>query len=314
MATLAFFGPHGTYTEVALRSQSDLADQELVAAASIPEVFALVEGHQADAGMVPLENSIEGSVTVTLDTLAFERDLMIQREVDIPISLDVATKPGVGLRDISTVLAFPHASEQCREWIAKKLPKATVTAANSNADAARSLAKSRRKDLAAITSPYAIEIYGLKTIARGVQHSADAVTRFILVGHGIPAPSGHDKTSIVCFQREDRPGSLLAILSEFASRTINLTKLESRPTKQNLGDYCFFIDFDGHVADEIVSDCLRNLVAKQAEVKFLGSYPVAGPEEEQHLRRRAVGRAWSSANRWIDGIRAQVGSSDLPSQ
>ena len=97
-------------------------------------------------------------------------------------------------------------------------------------------------------------------------------------------------------------------------RTINLTKLESRPTKQNLGDYCFFIDFEGHVADEIVSDCLRNLVAKQAEVKFLGSYPVAGPEEEQHLRRRAVGRAWSRANKWITGIRDQAGTSEVPTR
>ena len=104
----------------------------------------------------------------------------------------------------------------------------------------------------------------------------------MIVGHGIPSPTGHDKTSVVCFQRQDRPGSLLAILQEFAARAINLTKLESRPTKQNLGDYCFFIDFEGHLDDEIVADCLRNLMAKQTQVKFLGSYPVAG--DDGHVR------------------------------
>src|SRR5205807_947645 len=130
-------------------------------------------------------------------------------------------------------------------------------------------------------------------------------TRFVLVGHGIPAPTGHDKTSVVCFQREDRPGSLLAILQEFAARAINLTKLESRPTKRSLGDYCFFIDFNGHIADELVADCLRNLAAKQAEVKFLGSYPVAG-EEDARQRREAAGKAWRQAAQWVDDLRRRV--------
>ena len=109
----------------------------------------------------------------------------------------------------------------------------------------------------------------------------------------------------MCFQREDRPGSLLAMLQEFAARAINLTKLESRPTKRSLGDYCFFIDFDGHVVDELVADCLRNLRAKTADVKFLGSYPVAGAEDA-HARRAAAGKAWREAGEWIDGVRGLV--------
>ncbi len=129
-------------------------------------------------------------------------------------------------------------------------------------------------------------------------------TRFVLTGAGIPAPTGHDKTSIVCFQREDRPGSLLAILQEFAARAINLTKLESRPTKRGLGQYCFFIDVEGHVADELVADCLRNLAAKQADVKFLGSYPVAG--EQGPDRRQAAADAWQAASSWVEELRAQV--------
>ena len=134
-------------------------------------------------------------------------------------------------------------------------------------------------------------------------------TRFVLVGYGVPAPTGHDKTSIVCFQRQDRPGSLLAILQEFAARAINITKLESRPTKRDLGDYCFFIDFEGHLDDELVADCLRNLAAKQAKVKFLGSYPVAAPDG--HARRKAVTRAWRDANTWLGGLREQIRREDL---
>jgi prephenate dehydratase len=151
---------------------------------------------------------------------------------------------------------------------------------------------------------------GLQVIAREIEDEPDNLTRFVLVGYGIPAPTGHDKTSIVCFQREDKPGSLLAILQEFSARAINLSKLESRPTKRSLGDYCFLIDFEGHLADELVADCLRNLSAKQAHVKFLGSYPVAG--EEGHVRRRAVTKAWRDANTWLDGLRAQVRDGDLP--
>jgi len=112
----------------------------------------------------------------------------------------------------------------------------------------------------------------------------------------------------VCFQRQDRPGSLLAILQEFAARSINITKLESRPTKRDLGDYCFFIDFEGHLDDELVADCLRNLAAKQAKVKFLGSYPVAGTDG--HVRRNAVTKAWRDANSWLGGLREQIRRED----
>ena len=132
----------------------------------------------------------------------------------------------------------------------------------------------------------------------------------MLVGRGVPAPTGHDKTSIVCFQRADRPGSLLSILQEFAARAINLTKLESRPTKRGLGDYCFFIDCEGHIADEVVADALRNLRAKQGEVKFLGSYPVGGPAAAGVERRKAVGKAWRQASTWVESLREQIRDGD----
>jgi prephenate dehydratase len=305
MAT-AFFGPAGTFSEEALLSQPDLAAGERVAYSSVPEVIAAVERGDADGGIVPIENMIEGSVSVTLDTLAFDSDLLIQREIDLPVSLNLCTKPGVALNDVKTVVSFPHALAQCRGWLGKKLPDAEQRASHSTSDAAREVSKSKRSDMAAICNALAAELYGLDVLATEVEDHPENQTRFVLVGRGVPAPTGHDKTSIVCFQRQDRPGSLLAILQEFAARAVNLTKLESRPTKRGLGDYCFFIDCEGHIADEVIADALRNLSAKQGEMKFLGSYPVGGPAEASVERRRAYGRAWKAASNWVEALRAQI--------
>jgi prephenate dehydratase len=303
---VAYFGPAGTFTEEALLSQPDLAAAQRTPFTPVPEVIAAVERGDFDGGVVPIENMIEGSVSVTLDTLAFDSDLLIQREIDLPVSLNLCARPGVGLSDIRTVVSFPHALAQCRGYLAKKLPAAEGRASHSTSDAAREVSKSKRTDLAAICNALAAEIYGLKVLASEVEDHPENETRFVLVGRGVPAPTGHDKTSIVCFQREDQPGSLLQILQEFAARAINLTKLESRPTKRGLGDYCFFIDCEGHVSDEIVADALRNLMAKQGRVKFLGSYPVGGPAAAGIARRKAAGRAWKSAAAWVETLREQI--------
>jgi len=275
-------GPRGTFAEEALLTQPDLAAAEPVPFRTVPHVITAVERGDADVGLVPLENSIEGTVTITLDTLAFDTDLLIQREVDLPISLHLCAKPGTGLADIRTIVSHPNPLGQCRAWLSTKLPDAELIAANSTADSARQVSESDRGDIASIENE----------------------TRFVLVGHGVPAPTGHDKTSVVCFQREDRPGSLLAILQEFAARAINLTKLESRPTKRGLGQYCFFVDFRGHISDEVIADCLRNIAANQAEVKFLGSYPVAGEEGDEV--RSAATKTWKAASEWLDSLRAQI--------
>lgn len=305
MRGVTFFGPEGTFAEEALLTQPDLAAQRRVPQRSVPDVIAAVERGEFAVGVVPIENMIEGSVSVTLDTLAFESELLIQREVDLPVSLSFCTRPGVALGDIKSVLSFPIAAAQCRQWLARKVPDAEFQAANSTADAAREVARSKRA-LGAICNPLAAERYSLKVVARDIEDHPENQTRFVVVGHGVPAPTGHDKTSIVVFQRADRPGSLLGILQEFAARSINLTKLESRPTKKSLGDYCFFIDLDGHIVDELLADSLRTVAAKQAQVKFLGSYPVGGPQEAGVVKRRAANRAWRDAAGWIDGIRAQI--------
>jgi len=250
---VGFFGPVGTFTEQALYTQPDLTTGEVVALPSIYEVLAAVESGEVDLGFAPIENAIEGSVNVTIDTLAFESDLLIEREVVIPVSLCLMVVPGVRLDEITTVFSFPHAIAQCRGFVRKNLPEGVDSRpSNSTADAARELAESGDRHAAAIGPARAAEVYGLEVLAADIEDHPDNSTRFVAVAReGIPAATGHDKTSIVVFQRADAPGSLLAILQEFAARAINLVKLESRPTKRGLGDYCFLIDLEGHLSDEL---------------------------------------------------------------
>jgi prephenate dehydratase len=300
---VGFLGPFGTFTEQALLTQADLASEELVPITTIPDVLAAVAGGEVDLGFVPIENAIEGTVNVAIDTLAFELDLLIQREVVINIQLDLLAPPGTRLADVKKVVSFPVAMAQVRGWVNDHLPGAEVEASNSTADAARLVGESKEPGVAAVAPALSAELYGLDILAEDIEDHPENQTRFVLVARsGIPVATGHDKTTIVCFQHADRPGSLLGMLQEFAARAINLTKLESRPTKRGLGDYCFIIDLVGHVADEVVADCLRELKAKNADVKFLGSYPAAG-EHGEALRRQAD-EGWRAADQWLARLRS----------
>jgi len=302
---VGYFGPRGTFTEQALFTQPDLVTGETVPMTSIPEVLAAAESGAVDIGFIPIENAIEGSVNVTIDTLAFDANLLVQREVVIPVSLCLMVVPGVAIGDLTTIVSFSHAIAQCRGFVTDKLPAGVVSLpANSTADAARVLAESGDRHTGAIGPARAAEVYGLEILAADIEDHPDNSTRFVAVAtEGIPAPTGHDKTSIVVFQRADAPGSLLAILQEFAARAINLVKLESRPTKRGLGDYCFLIDLEGHLDDELVADCLRDLQSKH-EVKFLGSYPAAGAHGPAVRREADV--AWRRADAWLADLRNQV--------
>ena len=304
-ARIGFLGPAGTFSEQALLSQKDLAAMELVDYSTIPDVLAATEAGEVDLGFVPLENSIEGTVNAALDVLALESDLLIQREVVINVQLNLLALPGVAIDEITAIAGFPVAMAQVRTWLRRNLPDAEVVAANSNADAARLVQIRGERPLAAVSTALAAELYGLDVLAADIEDHPENQTRFVVVSReGIPAPTGHDKSTIVCFQRADQPGSLLAILQEFAARAVNLTKLESRPTKKGLGHYCFIIDLDGHVADELVADALRDLKSKLADVKFLGSYPAAG--EEGHEVRRDATASWKRADEWIARLRSGI--------
>jgi prephenate dehydratase len=308
VGTITFLGPAGTFTEEALFTQPDYAEADLVPSASLNEALETVGSGGATLAFLPIENSIEGAVNATVDSLVFEVDLLIQREVVLDIHLHLAARPGTALESVTRVLSIPVASAQCRRYLAAQLPKAEIVATNSTAEAAQIVSGDPQPGAAALAPRLAAELYGLEVIAPCVEDHPDNQTRFVaLAPTGVPAPTGHDKTSIVCFQREDRPGSLHAILSEFAARSINLTKLESRPSKSGLGNYCFLIDLEGHIADEVVADCLRVLHAELADVKFLGSYPAAG-DHGPALRARAD-TAWREAEAWVESLRSQIRSS-----
>jgi prephenate dehydratase len=304
MPRIAFLGPLGTFTEEALLTQEDLAAGDLVPTFSIPEVLAVTERGEVDLGFVAIENAIEGTVNAAIDALAFDHDLLIQREIVIPIHQNLLAAKGTALADVRRVLSMPMATGQVRAWLTANLPDVEVVATNSTAEAARMVGEAEA-GTAAIAPAVAAELYGLDVVAAEIEDHPENKTRFVVVAkEGVPAPTGHDKTTIVCFQTFDRPGSLLAILQEFAARAINLVKLESRPTKRGLGDYCFLIDLEGHIADELVADCLRDIKAKIADVKFLGSYPAAGEQGESVRREAEV--SWRRADEWVQGLRRGI--------
>ena len=304
--TVGYLGPAGTFTEQAIYSQPDLARMNHRPINSIVDVLQAVESGEVDLGLVAIENMIEGSVTATLDALAFDTDLFIQREVIIDVNLNLLARPGVALESIERVRSYPVAHAQCRSFMAEHLPDAVFEAANSTADAARNLAGSDDATTAVIAPLRSAEVYGLEVLAGGIADHAENQTRFVLVRSGvIAAPTGHDKTSMVVYQRSDVPGSLIGILGEFAARAINLTSLQSRPTKASLGQYCFLIDCEGHIADEVVADALRNLSMKTTRVKFLGSYPSASADHHDHLMNEVELR---KAAAWLEDLRGRIGS------
>ncbi|HLW16864.1 MAG TPA: prephenate dehydratase [Actinomycetota bacterium] len=275
MTRLAYLGPQGTFTEEALLALPQSVGAELVPLTTVPDVADAVAMGEAAAGLVPIENSIEGSVNVTLDALAFGDQIQISAEVIRPIRHAILGAAGANLDTITDIASHPHATAQCREYLARAMPGARVHAANSTAEAARDVADRADPGWAAIGTELAGKLYGLAVLAAEIEDRPENATRFVLLSKERAAPTGTDKTSVVCFIEKDRPGSLLAILHEFSDRQINLTKLESRPTKERLGEYCFFIDMEGHADEPPVRYAIESLRTKILEVKVLGSYPRA---------------------------------------
>ncbi len=296
--SIGFLGPSGTFTEQALTSEPDLANLEHRQFPSMPSVIHATSRGEVDLGFVALENSIEGSVNASQDTLAFDSELLIQREVVISVQMNLIAEAGTRLEDLTEVISIPHAIGQCRGFLAEHLPEVVPVTANSTAEAVEQLAADPAAHRAAIGPAMTASMYGLEILASEIEDHPENTTRFVVVAPDrVPARTGNDKTSIVVFQRADRPGSLLGILQEFAARSINLTKLESRPTRRGLGDYCFLIDLEGHISDPLVADALTNLHAKHEAVKLLGSYPAAG-EAAQEARRES-NDAWTAAQAWL---------------
>ena len=303
---VGFLGPLGTFTEQALMTQPDLAAAEHVLLRTMPDVLDAVDSGEVNLGFVAIENSIEGTVNLTQDELAFNHDLLIQREVVLNIEHCLMAKAGTALADVKVVLSIPVASAQCHTFLRTRIGQAELRASNSTAEAAQMVAEELGPGTAAVAPRTSAELYGLEILAADIADHAGNQTRFVLVAkEGIPAPTGHDITALVIYQRADEPGSLISILQEFAARRINLSNLLSRPTKDGgLGDYCFVIYADGHVADELVADAMRSLHSKQGRVKFLGSYPAAGAHA--HTAREHADTRWRDADDWVQRLRANI--------
>ena len=304
--SVGFFGPFGTFTEQALRTQPDLVTGEVTAFRTVPDVLDAVTAGEIDLGFVPIENSTEGMVNFTLDALAFDHDLVIVREVVLDIHLCLAARPGVAMSDVREILSIPVATAQCHRFLREELPDAEFRAAVSTAGAAQAVSEESSTTIAAIAPRVAAERYGLEVLADNIEDHDGNQTRFVVVRRaGVPAPTGHDRTALVVYQRADQPGSLISILQEFAARRLNLSNLISRPTKSGgLGDYCFIVFAEGHVADDLMADTMRALHAKQGAVKFFGSWPRADARA-QDAREHADER-WRLADDWVAAIRGDV--------
>lgn len=271
---VGFLGPRGTFTEEALLSVMQIGLEDLVPFPTERDVIRAVDKSRVEKGIVPIENSIEGSVNSTLDTLAFEANSTIEREVIISTKHNLIGRKGTNISDVLTVISHPQATAQCRRYLSKALPGATIMAANSTAEAVKKVTEGS-PDMVAIGTGLAARLYDLEVLESDIEDFKDNKTRFVIVGKEQAPRSGSDKTSLVCFIYEDRPGSLLQILQEFSYRYINLTKIQSRPTKKGLGDYCFWIDMEGHLDDEPIASAVKCLKCKIRDVKVLGSYPRA---------------------------------------
>jgi prephenate dehydratase len=298
----AYLGPEGTFTEAALRALGVAASTEPLPCPTIQAALAAVRSGAAQRAVVPIENSVDGAVTATLDDLTTGNDLLIRAELQLPIAFALLAREGTALEDVKTVGGHPHAHPQCRRWLGENLPSAEWIPVASNAEAARQVAEGRID--AALAGAFAAGRYGLAVLARDVQTRANAVTRFIVAGPPgpLPAPTGTDRTSLAAFLADDHPGALMEILTEFAVRGINLTRIQSRPTGDGLGQYYFFIDCEGHVADARVGEALMGLRRVGADIRFLGSYP-RGDEGRTRVRRGTSNAEFAEAAAWLERLR-----------
>jgi prephenate dehydratase len=267
---IGFLGPLGTFTEEA----ASLIQGSRVAFDTISEIFDAVETKKVDMGVIPIENSIEGSLGLTLDLLVHQYSLKIKREIILPINLNLLLNPDADLEDIKVVYSHDQPLLQCRKFLENL---GTTTQATPSTAAAAEMILGH-KNAAAIGTSRAAELYGLKIAAENIQDHQNNMTRFVVVGYEDHPPTMMDKTSIVFYIDQDRPGGLYEILGVFAQAEINLTKIESRPSKEKLGNYIFFVDFEGHREDRKIQNVLNKIRSKVAYLKILGSYPREGDD------------------------------------
>ena len=299
----SYLGPIGTFTWEALGQVQRAQGGDWISVNNVGEALDDVITGRSDYAMIAIENSIEGGVSATQDALAGAPELRIVGEYLVPVRFVLATKPGVGKADITTIAAHAVAYAQCRDWLEKNLPHHSHVPARSNVDAAHSILNDGVSD-AAIAPPGITEHVAVDVVAENIGDNPDAQTRFVLVrkGGAPPARTGSDKTSLIAELPDDGPGRLLEMLEQFATRGVNMSLLESRPIGDAMGRYRFVIDLDGHIEDERVADALLGLRRFSPRVNFLGSYPRANGHKPE-VGARYTDEAFVDARAWLEDLK-----------
>lgn len=267
---LGYLGPEGSYSYIAVKQYAPQGD--LIGMKTLREIITSVEEGKIDEGILPIENSTEGAVTEVMDALMSTMISKIQGEIILPVRHNLLSV-GENEKELRYVLSHPQALEQCREFFAKHYPQIVLIPCESTSSACK-IAKEKGKEYGAIANIWAAENNGLKILNRDVQDNCHNQTRFVIIGRGNKKPTGRDKTSIVFSFYDDFPGSLYMVLKEFAEERINLTRIESRPAKSEVGKYRFYIDFYGHQEDIKSKMVLQNIEKMTNMLKIFGSYPI----------------------------------------
>lgn len=306
----AYLGPAGTFTELALRKIIGETAIAEVPCVDVLTALGSVRDGNADFAVVAIENTVEGGVTATLDTLASGSSLAILGEVVLPVEFELVARSGTKVAEIASISCHSHGWAQCRRWAHRELPDVTFVPASSNAAASTRLADSSLSLAevgfeAALAPPGTGERFGLEVLAEHVADNGHAATRFVRVGRpaAVPEPTGADKTTLVVHLPTDRSGALLEMLEQFAARGVNLSRIESRPIGDRPGEYSFSIDAVGHLADERMSEVLIGLKRTCPQVIFLGSYPAANASQTSVVRGTS-NADFEAARAWVHGLRA----------
>ncbi len=297
---VAYLGPRGTFTEQAATALAPPSGTT-VPALTIQDTLAMVLGGRAHTAVVPFENSVEGSVSVTLDALIHGESLVIVAEAHVAVRFAVLANEGVSLNHIRRVATHPHAAAQTRGWLAANLPDAEVLPETSTARAAELVASGVYD--AAVASTLAAPRFSLNVLTDDIADRPGAVTRFVQLSLPTPPPAvtGADMTTLVAFLSRNHPGALLQLLEQFATRGVDLTRLESRPTGEALGQYCFAIEANGHISEPRMAEALTGLRRSCADVRYLGSYPRA--DRAAHVvSAQASETAYMQAREWVASL------------
>jgi prephenate dehydratase len=299
----AYLGPAGTFTELALRQVKAAEGQEWKPVLSVADALAAVLSGKATRAIIPVESSVEGGVSATLDALATTEGLQIYGEYLVPVNFNLVAKPGVKLSDVKTIAAHPVAYAQVRKWLSENIKGHKHLHSTSNAAAASDLWENSKLD-AAVSTPNITDHYMVKVLAKNIADNKNAETRFIEVGKkgALPKRTGHDKTSLIVELPSDRPGALLAMLEQFAARGVNLSRIESRPLGDKLGRYRFNVDANGHATDEAVAEAVQGLYRFSPKLIFLGSYPRADKKASVHEGNNDSGKYVSAKRWWLKAI------------